>query len=583
MISDDHKIALLLERGGRDAQAQLTPFLASSAIAPLCYSYKMRFKPWEKLLEKKQRKIEKKPEYRLESITDVIGLRLVTLYRRDMVDALHTIVRAIKHIDAPIPNPFQKDVIEEIIIYTTNPFDKYIPIIKDNLMKEGFECSVTHSDKGYSSIHLIARIACQVKELPLYFIPIEIQIRTVFEDAWGEIDHKNEYVYRTGKESDDSSHNKKDVSSHLKILKKFTDACAEYADLIYEEANPSILKSKSPDKIDPVASDEDIIERFKSLHIDEKIIAQYDEARKARTDATKLFDTERGNGIIELMRAAELFRKILGDDESICQGDKHYYGKYLLRYYVKMNEGLCLLTTNSIDNIRKAYNIYLVLGEQYKEFPVLIVRLAQTLLKMGYLDQALEKYNEARELIRTLMEHKSKEGWSDKLPKTDYEFLLISVPKLLGYTYWMKSTEVDDNDDKLELLEKAYKITEEMVHLKLDELNSRIMHNNLLYYAVEYVQKLSMKNNDFSEKLRLENIPNHLKELESSEDATFTDIEVLDTLAKAYYFVGRYDDMNKICDKILNLTLVQENQEFDDDLKFEIARNAYDLKSREKN
>lgn len=579
---DNKYKALLLESKGLEAQKVLTIFLGQSDIAPICYACKLRVKPKDKLIEKIQRKLKEKPDYKLEKITDVVGLRLVTLFRHDMADVFQKVVAAIMHINAPNPNPFCKGAIEEIIIYSTNPkYDEIIPAIKDNFLQYGKETDVDikveHSGEGYSSIHLVSRLNGEVEGMNKYHIPIEVQIRTVFEDAWGEIDHKYGYVIRTGKEKEIGKPiNNQFVLSHLKVLKKFSDACAEYADLIYQEATISTLKKMSSEKIISIGSDDDIIKRFEELNVNQILIDKFLDARKIKEKASEVFNADREKGTKLYMQSAELFREILNDDNGDNGTHDRDMGLYLLRYYIKMNEAICLFTTNLFDNVKKACSIYTQLEGQYDRFPLLKMRLAQSHGMIGYVDLAISKFQEAKELTYSLLEE-SKGRSIDELPEPDFRHLESLLPRLLGYNFWKKAEEATDKKLKLECLQKAYEETEAVLKVtSIDEKNKLTTHNNLLYYAVEYLN-LSEEDNGFTQRIK-PNISDHISAIENSIE--YPDIEIQDTLAKALYFIRRYDNIANICDQILTQSLDPNNKSVDGEIKLLIAQNAYKLKSK---
>jgi ppGpp synthetase/RelA/SpoT-type nucleotidyltranferase len=48
--------------------------LRQTPISQICYAFRSRVKTEDRLIEKKARKLPEKPEYKLEDITDVIGV-----------------------------------------------------------------------------------------------------------------------------------------------------------------------------------------------------------------------------------------------------------------------------------------------------------------------------------------------------------------------------------------------------------------------------------------------------------------------------------------------------------------------------
>jgi ppGpp synthetase/RelA/SpoT-type nucleotidyltranferase len=235
---NDNYLALRLEHNSSEALNRIIDVLREVGVMTDAYAIKARVKTEQKLIEKLSRKQNVKPGYGLSDITDVIGVRIVSLFREDMIELFRRLVRLIKHIEDINPNPFSKESFEEVIIYSQSEHDPLaanIKLLSHSLLK-GVEVQHAISLEGYSSIHLVCRVtqSVELKDKKIN-IPVEFQIRTVFEDAWGEIDHKFRYSSAEGKQSIDIK-NPSAVAENLKILKRFSDACSLYADEIRNQA-----------------------------------------------------------------------------------------------------------------------------------------------------------------------------------------------------------------------------------------------------------------------------------------------------------------------------------------------------------
>ncbi len=135
--SDSNYQALSLASESKEALLSLIVSLNQCDLLQMCYAYKSRVKPEKKLVEKVHRKQgDGKPEYKLTDITDVIGLRFVTLFRKEMPEILFLLIQIIKHQKQLTPNPFKESHFEEIIIYTTDMHDEITLVIKNILEKE---------------------------------------------------------------------------------------------------------------------------------------------------------------------------------------------------------------------------------------------------------------------------------------------------------------------------------------------------------------------------------------------------------------------------------------------------------------
>ena len=96
----------------------------------------------------------------------------------------------------------------------------------------------------------------------------------------------------------------------------------------------------------------------------------------------------------------------------------------------------------------------------------------------------------ADELFRRLGE-KSLAGnsWNDHLPKPDYEHMLYTLPKILGFTLW-KKTQISgavSQQEKTELYFQAYTTTQYCFKAENIEKKKLLdVYNNLLYYCVGF-------------------------------------------------------------------------------------------------
>ncbi|MEE9377513.1 MAG: tetratricopeptide repeat protein, partial [Candidatus Lokiarchaeia archaeon] len=120
-----------------------------------------RVKKFESFFEKILRKKYFKNPF--EDIKDILGLRIITYYEMDLGKVIDIIVNQFEVLEGPID--------------------------KGDLLKP--------SEFGYRSIHLIVRIDEKRKKLPecreYKDLCAEIQIRTVIEHAWAEIQHHLDY------------------------------------------------------------------------------------------------------------------------------------------------------------------------------------------------------------------------------------------------------------------------------------------------------------------------------------------------------------------------------------------------------
>lgn len=577
-------VALHLQNAGTDIMPSVLQMLRDSSLSELCYAYKIRTKPEAKLLEKVQRKRQNKPDYSLESITDVVGLRLVGLFRTDMVDIFEGLLSAVMHTNGLSPNPFIKGEPDEMIIYKgINVFDEMPSRLKEIAARLCPNLSVIeeHSKEGYSSVHLVTRLNTAPKQPPVagYKVPIEIQIRSVFEDAWGEIDHKYGYVIRTGKDTGKPINNPEFVLAHLKVLKRFSDACMEYADVIKTEAvgmPASILAAR---RVVPVTSDVQILERLRSLGVAEDILQKYAEAREVRVQAAKSASTDVSAGNQLYIRAAEQFRELVNQVEY-----ENSLGEKLAYYYMKMNEALCLMSTNERDQVVAAHGIYQNLESTFSEHPLLLMRYGQALGKLGILDLAIENLRKSGEVAKKLSVQyagKAELNWPDEMPHIDYEHIILSQPKLLGYHLWLKIKTLGPDAEGVKglMFLEAYKITK--MGLETAEENSKqelSLHNNLLYYALGAFirhEREEMRGQATLDELKNQ-IREHVRYIEvHGKELNELPTSTIDSLMKAYSILGLKKEATKVGEILIAKCLKQDNIEFDANEKLQIIALAH--------
>lgn len=537
-MSDDKFDALLISRAAENAEKEVLDILKSAKMREKSYAYKSRVKPWEKLLSKVAIKKQDNPEYELSSVTDVLGLRVVTLFRQDMVEVVNTLLTLIENRDDLKPNPFIKNRIEEAIIFT--PSIGSDPVISQIISKinsfeftSNIEVKERSSAARYSSIHLVAYLDRDVPDYSdtNYKIPIEIQIRTVFEDAWGEIDHTYGYQGRTGK-SNLKLNNPTLVENNLLTLKKFVDSCAEYADNIRDIAIGDVT---SNEKIPALDTNPVILSNLEAAKIPENVIQDYMGIRQIRLEAES-----KGGAKDIYIRAAESFNSFNSQilNSNVLTSKKQ---RELFSYYTKMDEGLCRLTIGGRE-IPKAISIYEQLLKATGPYPVARFRLAQAYLSNNLFDQAKEQLKKCRQQIAKLV--KTPES-SRLVPFPDHERnrIEVGVFKMFGLVYWTEacSLYVEHNPEAkqqvLQLLLEACRQTKPGLEVESITPEQRIsLINNLLFYTLEIVHLKKLAR--FTRKHQL-TIMEYLSELAAATDIdTCENVSQLDTIMNAYVLQG---------------------------------------------
>lgn len=164
----------------------LIPHLEPSAILifnalmkmPNIHSVRYRIKDPEHLIEKiiRRKKEDRNLEIKLDNyknqFTDLIGLRALHLFKEDWMEIHDSISETWTLKQKPVANFRKGD--------SDNYFDKF--------KEKG--CDTKEHKFGYRSVHYI--VETQPAKQKYY---AEIQVRTIFEEAWSEIDHTIRYPY----------------------------------------------------------------------------------------------------------------------------------------------------------------------------------------------------------------------------------------------------------------------------------------------------------------------------------------------------------------------------------------------------
>lgn len=174
--------------------------------SPIIHSIKSRLKDPAHLKDKLLRKLEKgkliTEENVFNEITDFIGVRVLHLYQDQFPTIHNAIMEKIESGDWIF--------VEQPKAYTWDP-----ETVK---FYEGLNLETELRDTYYTSIHYL------VKPNNKNAICCEIQVRTLFEEIWGEIDHTINYPHPTESIA---------CKEQLRVLSKLVSTGTRLADSIF--------------------------------------------------------------------------------------------------------------------------------------------------------------------------------------------------------------------------------------------------------------------------------------------------------------------------------------------------------------
>lgn len=557
-------------RGAADLRQRLVVEMATGtpAVSDLAYAVKVRVKEDYKIYEKVIGKRARRPDYGVDNLRDIVGLRIVTLYRLDALVIIPAILDVIQS-GSSDTSLFKKDSIEEIIIYSTNPNGdpqglsaRLMSLFKSRGL--GAVAKIDETPSNYTSIHMVAWGRGKYRE-SYREIPVEIQIRTAFEDVWGEIDHALKYK-RVGMNSQEispvSSPDRLQTSfAHLNVLKTMIDGIAQYADQIKlqitELDGDRLRSSVSKPAEDPLV-------RLNPLRdLPELIKTQIEDAVRAvqpALEAGPAFEpTEKLRVVREslaaLDRAAEALAACTGlSVKTLRETD----------YVVSMQRALLLfeignLVEGGAGQLTEAAKIYARMEAKFPNRMVVRYRYARVLDALGDRAGAIEKLRGVLVRLEERREPTPKDHW-----------IRAAAPRVLGVLLWeeadaLRRQSIDlighrVGGRRVELLREAYLITQKAYEQKIKEPNSSTTAterakaaNNLLYYALELNEAVgSMKEMG---DLRVPNgvIETYLEEIGAVDPSKLEDGRLLDTSRRAYEALGDLSRELEAAERFLSL------------------------------
>ena len=175
------------------------------------HSIRCRIKDADHLIEKIIRNINSKPDKYKELntqnynkiITDLIGVRIIILDKRDWRDVHNSLLKIFRNLPERYVNQ-PGDIVENYEKYKKEANEKgkelensyhaekpvvYITSEDDRELYKDENLEIDNSKTHYRSMHYIIRYK---------YVYFEIQVRTLFEEGWLEFDHRIKYPYDQG-------------------------------------------------------------------------------------------------------------------------------------------------------------------------------------------------------------------------------------------------------------------------------------------------------------------------------------------------------------------------------------------------
>jgi putative GTP pyrophosphokinase len=199
-------------------QKQLRGVVEDDALVPYVHSLKSRIKDPEHLHDKLARKIrdcdtegsafEITKENLFEKINDLVGVRVLHLHTRQIED-IHRVL-------TNLLDEHRFKVIE----VSARTWD-----LESKAFFEGLGIETRDSRSLYTSVHYIVDPGAKTRRTA------EIQVRTLAEEIWGEVDHTINYPHPSGSLS---------CREQIKALARVTSSCSRLVDSIFATHNEGL-------------------------------------------------------------------------------------------------------------------------------------------------------------------------------------------------------------------------------------------------------------------------------------------------------------------------------------------------------
>jgi ppGpp synthetase/RelA/SpoT-type nucleotidyltranferase len=445
MTEDIEREAMSALRGAQYAKESFTKILnmGSPSISDLAYAVKSRIKDDHKIIEKVLKKRGgDKPHYRVNDIRDIVGIRIVTLYRLDALNIIPILIDRIRSAsgveDSSVLLP---DPVEEVIIYSVNPegdAQKLAGRIASVFGDRGYgeKTKIETSPQNYSSTHIVvwARGLWSGKFLQ---IPIEIQIRTALEDVWSEIEHKLKYKRESKRNLDfEDTARIENCLAHLRVMKTLNDGLAQYGDQVKIQIDEIDEGIRRESRLRLAEEPTKRLERFPEFSGELKDVVQGVLGKTREILDMNNIDASQDGKKIALLRSVEKAISDAKADDRIKTDNIEL--KEELSYVFEMESALVLyflgqsfgLSSGNADLV-KAREIYAAMEQAYPRRGIIPYRLARVLYALNERELAIEKMN----------------SLVDRYEEYDLDathWVHASAYRILGAWHWDSVTKIRD-------------------------------------------------------------------------------------------------------------------------------------------
>ncbi len=582
---DEERHINLLANCAETSLYRQVPAILSVADGPGLYAYKSRVKNAHQIAEKIVRKREhSKEDYSVDDLGDIVGLKFISLFKNNVFTNVELLVAAINGSNPRLSDIFVNKSLYEAIIYTTDKDfededgNNFSDQMFDSILAwapylEKDSCFV-QKRQSYSGVHLLARInAGNSKEKIV--LPVEIQLRTVYEDAWSEAEHSISYSQMRSlsklEQRTDPSHN------YLKVLKGLLDQSAELAEFINRDSKDQ--KRGTPSIVPTVDNVSYLRSACRVRQVPKRISAALVKIISAKEKLDSLIAQERLRGFQtgEIDRQKEKYADVAKDLNALYQKQTAAGGHYADRkgddeylesrrafvFLTRMEEAVCLTLSNNIKHRESALYIYKILLGDFDNCASLHLRLALLYAQVGENDRALDHYIKVGSLYYELCELPERDRLI-QLGEPQKNYIENNLGRLHSFQIWRRADKARQNwnsethfnlKSKQEIYDEileAYEIACRYKGLIKDPKAKLRINNNILAYLNDLEEIIrAVSNLDFHTQQNWETeIRECLAYIETDQNTDEFDWNILDSLTLGNYFVGEREKAKAYARKI---------------------------------
>lgn len=614
--------------------------IGSRTLFDKAYAIKFRVKSLDSLVNKVIDKHKEKPHYCCSDATDLVGMRLLVLYASELPTMCKHVVNFIRFCQNPdiglMKGTSLDDAILEVKVFKSDQnqrvYDsvyKYfynLPFNRNgNSIDKVTSETYTGDEKSYSSIHIVCSCLSYASG-SAKIVPLEIQIRTIFEDTWGEIDHELEYKFnqkvkgRIPAKIKASHANYRSTLHNIKGLLEQAGHFAENVKAGYEQIYDAVglkqIAKKEPFQLhpryhaEPYENHIDLKGNFSKDNIKkiEKISKDTEELRSAFIK-NNIQNGEYKSIISKIENYISSIDDFIDLNSNLFEDLNNFEIYYFLRMEKAISfvwKGLVLSHFDPQDvfenstNFEKAKQIYFDMEKDasLRDDPFLNFRLAIVLLELGQ-DSVAEFF-----LSQSATQFKTS-------PRIISPQFRVEIPHSYGFNLWKKRSRILEmgfksgnprinREDQLHIMLEAVYYT----LVSFDEYHSLKQHfdnkqtetelkfaNNLICYFweirdlsrsrqefEEVIEALFDELNDFGFNLKID-LEIFGKVIDEAVTTDHTSSRFNDTLMKFYHLSGNVDKLalhrSKILDKLEKNTDSLNHVEADHEyIRYSIERTS---------